>query len=131
MIARCTGWISTSIEQFADFLARLKGGHVLFRHQDVVAGTGVAPRPRPALLGQENSEPAELDPIETRERVGNFVEYRVNDILDVALIQMWIASDEPLHHFGLNQDAPPRSQSTRKRPDITHHFRADGLCSRI
>jgi hypothetical protein len=88
-------------------LARPKGEHVLFRHQDVVAGTGVAPRPRPELLGQENSEPAELDPIETRERGGNFAEYRINDILDVALIQMWIARDEPLHQFGLNQDNAP------------------------
>jgi hypothetical protein len=94
MIARCTGWISTSIEQFVHFLARPESGQVLFRHQDVVAGTGVAPRPRPALLGQENSEPAELDPIETRERVGNFAQYRINDMLDVALIQMSIARDE-------------------------------------
>jgi hypothetical protein len=95
MIARCTGWISTSIEQLVHFLARPEGGQVLFRHQDIVTGTGVAPRPRPALLGQENSEPAELHPVETRERVGNFAEYRVNDILDVALIQMRVALDEP------------------------------------
>ena len=109
MIARCTGWISTSIEQFVHFLARPKGGHVLFRHQDVVAGTGIAPRPCPALLGQENSEPAELHSIETRERVGNFAEYRVNDILDVALIQMWMAGEEPQHQFGLDQDNAPNS----------------------
>ena len=43
----------------------------------------------------------------TRERVGNFAEYRVNDILDVALMQMRIARDEPLHQFGLNQDNAP------------------------
>jgi hypothetical protein len=108
MIARCTGWISTSIEQLVHFLARPEGGQVLFRHQDIVTGTGVAPRPRPALLGQENSEPAELHPIETRERVGNFAEYRVNDILDVALIQMRIARGDPLHQFGLDQDKRPQ-----------------------
>jgi len=87
---------STSIEQFMHFLARPKSGQVLFRHQDIVPPTGVAPRPRPSLLGQENSKPAELDPIETGERVGNFVEYRVDDILDVASIQMRIARDQPL-----------------------------------
>jgi hypothetical protein len=103
----CTGRISKSIEPFVHSLARPKGGHVLFRHQDVVARTGVSPRVRPALLGQENSEPAELHPIETRERLGNFAEYRVNDILDVDLIQMCIARDEPLHQFGLNQDNAP------------------------
>ena len=108
MIGRCAGWISTSIEQFVHFLARPKSGQVLFRHEDVIAGTGVAPRPRPALLGQENSEPAELHPVETRERVGNFAEYRVNDILDVALIQMRIARGDPLHQFGLDQDKRPQ-----------------------
>jgi hypothetical protein len=66
------------------FLARPESGHVLFRHRNIVAGTGVSPRPRPALLDQENSESAEFHPIETRERVGNFAEYRVNDILDVS-----------------------------------------------
>ena len=85
------------------FLARPESGHVLFRHRNIVAGTGVSPRPRPALLDQENSESAELHPIETRERVGNFAEYRVNDILDVALIQMRIARDGPLHQFGLKE----------------------------
>jgi hypothetical protein len=105
----CTGRISKSIEPFVHSLARPKGGHVLFRHQDVVARTGVSPRVRPALLGQENSEPAELHPIETRECVGNFAEYRVNDILDAALIQMRIARREPLHQFRIEQDMPPNS----------------------
>jgi hypothetical protein len=99
---------SASVEQFAHFLARLKGGHVLFRHQDAVARTRVAPRARPSLLGRENSKPAELHPIETRESLGNFAEYRVNDILDVALIQMRIARGDPLHQFGLDQDKRPQ-----------------------
>ena len=107
MIARCTGWISTSIEQFVHFLARPESGQVLFRHQDVVAGTGIAPRARPALLGRENSESTELHPVETRERVGNFAEYRVNDNLDVALTQMRVALGESLHQFALNQDNAP------------------------
>jgi hypothetical protein len=102
-----TGSTSIEFEQFVHFLARPESGQVLFRHQDVVAGTGIAPRARPALLGRENSESTELHPVETRERVGNFAEYRVNDFLDVALIQMWIARDEPLHQLGLNQDNAP------------------------
>src|SRR5271163_4188082 len=56
--SRCASRISISIEQFAHFLARPKGGHVLFGHPDVVARTRVAPRARSALLGRENSEPA-------------------------------------------------------------------------
>jgi hypothetical protein len=112
------------------FLARPKSGQVLFRHEDVIAGTGVAPRPRPALLGQENSEPAELHPVETRERVGNFAEYRVNDILDVALIQMCIAATSLCTSSDLTKTTPPWP-STGKRPDITHRFRDDRLCSRM
>ncbi len=80
---------------------------MLFRHLDAVARTRVASGARPAPLGQENSETAELHPIETRERVANFAEYRVNDILDVALMQMRIARGESLHQFGLNQDNAP------------------------
>jgi hypothetical protein len=108
MIARCTGRGSASVEQVAHFLARLKSGNVFFRNQDAVARTRVAPRARPSLLGRENSEPAELHPIETRESLGNFAEYRVNDILDVALIQMRIARGDPLHQFGLDQDKRPQ-----------------------
>jgi hypothetical protein len=122
----CTPRISTSIEQFVHFLARPKSGQVLFRHQDVVVGTGVASRPRPALLGQENSEPAELHPIETRERLGNFAEYRVNDILDVALIQMWIARGEPLHQFGLDQDNAPLVNQRANAPILRINFATIG-----
>ena len=81
---------------------------MLFRHHDIVARQWIAPRARPSLLGRENSEPAELHPIETRERLGNFAEYRVNDIFDVALIQMRIARGDPMHQFGLDQDKRPQ-----------------------
>ena len=65
------------------------------------------PRRRPSLLGRENSEPAKLLPIEMRQRLRNFAEYRVNDIFHVPSIQMWIARDDPMHQFGLDQDNAP------------------------
>jgi len=53
-------------------------------------------------------------------------QYRVIDILDVALIQMCIARGESLHEFGLNQVDAPNS-ITAQCPNITHQIR-DDIC---
>ena len=69
---------------------------------------GLRPVRASALLGRERAETAQLDAFAARQRVGDLAENGVDDVLDVALIEMRIARRHALHEFGLDQRTPPR-----------------------
>jgi hypothetical protein len=48
-----------------------------------------------------------------RERVRDLAEYRIDDVLDVALIQVRIAGGHPLHKFRFDQGNVPNRNAPR------------------
>src|SRR5579875_1239982 len=92
------------------------------------AGARVAPDPGVAMLDREGAEPAQLDAIAARQRLGDLVEDRGDDDLDIPLVGMRIGRGKPLDEFGLGHRSagakgqyaslpkPPAGVKPRRRP---------------
>src|SRR5580704_7726590 len=78
------------VEAVAQVLARLEVGHALGRHRDLLAGTRIAARPGFALLHREGPEAAQFHAMPAGQGLGDFVEDRGHDPLDIPLIEMRI-----------------------------------------
>jgi len=76
-------------------------------HADWDACTRVARGPRLALLHREDAKAAQLDPISTHERVCNLIEHKVQNFFDLALVEKWTPSSDPLDQFRFDQPCPP------------------------
>src|SRR4029077_16790839 len=70
------------------------------------AGTWMAAGARRALLNRKRAEAPQFDAIAARHRRDNLAENGVDDILDVALIQMGVLCGDPLHQFRLDHCSP-------------------------
>jgi hypothetical protein len=62
-----------------------------------------------ALFGRESAEAAQLHAFATGEGVYDLAENRVDDVLDVALIEMRIAGGHALHELRLDHRTSPRN----------------------
>ena len=68
-----------TINQFAQFLARLEEGNSLLRHFDSGSGFWIASDPRKALAGVKASEPAEFNLIVGSQGLDDAVKYGADD----------------------------------------------------
>jgi len=66
------------------------------------SGAGVAAAPRRPMLHRERPEAAYLDPVTARERCHHLAEYRIDDVFDVTLIEMWILCGDTQHERGFD-----------------------------
>ena len=64
----------------------------LLRHRHGLPGARIAAGPRAPPLDGERTEAAQLHPVAAPQRLGDLVEDRIDDILDIALIEMRIRS---------------------------------------
>ena len=78
------------IDAFAKFLAGFKEWHRFFIHGNGFAGARIATGARVPVLGGEGAEAAQFHPFAPRQRLGDLIENRANDRLDVRCAQMWI-----------------------------------------
>src|SRR5271165_3924910 len=90
---------SAAIEALAHFLAGLEKRRQLLGYGNFVAGPRIAAGARLALFGRESAEAAQLHPLAAGEGVGNLAENGIDDILDVALVEMRIAGGHALHEL--------------------------------
>ena len=77
-----------AVEAQAHLLAGLEDGNRLLGHRHGGAGARVAAPPRLPALDRERTEAPQLDPVAPRQGVGDRVEDRVDDVLDVALVEV-------------------------------------------
>ena len=77
-----------SVEPQPHFLAGLEDRDDLFGDRHGFARARIAAGAGIPLLDRERAEAAQFDPVASRQGVGDRVENRVDDVLDVALIQM-------------------------------------------
>src|SRR5271170_1185470 len=109
-----------SIEALAHFLAGLEERRELLGDRHLVAGARIAAGARLALLGREGAEAAQLDALAAGEGVGDLAEYGVDDVFDVALIEMRIAGRHALHELRLDH----RTSPTRNDPEVSPRLHA-------
>src|SRR5438552_19059816 len=88
------------IEPLAHFLAGLEERHRLLRDRDVRASARVAAGAGRTVLDREGTEAAQLDAIAARQGARDFVQDGVDDVLDVALVQVRIGGRYALHELG-------------------------------
>src|SRR5690606_19185562 len=91
-----------AVEALADFLAGLELRHVFLAHIDLFAGARITPDARRTILHRKGAKAPEFDPVAPRHRIPDFVEDRIDDILDVTLEQMRVFRGELLDKFGLD-----------------------------
>src|SRR3984957_4716680 len=109
--------IRVAIETLAHFFSGLEERRQLFSDGNLVARSGIAAGARPTLLRRERAETAQLDALAARERICDLAENCVDDVLNVALIEMRIASRHPLDKFRLDHRmSPTRKTSTFATP---------------
>jgi hypothetical protein len=51
------------------------------------------------VLDREGAEAAQLDAVTARQGGDDLAENRVDDVLDVALVEMWVLRGDPLYEF--------------------------------
>ena len=95
-----------AVESLAHFLARPEEGDNLLGHLHLVSGAGVPRRARLALLRGKSAEAAQLHTLAARQSVGYSAQNCINDVLDVALIEVLLMGRHALHEFRLDHSAP-------------------------
>src|SRR5204863_3617645 len=93
------------VQPLAHFLAGLEERHGLLIHRHMRTGTRIASRARRTVLDRERPEAAQLDAVAARERRGDLAEHRVDDVLDVALVEMRVLRGDALHQLRLDHRA--------------------------
>ena len=83
-----------AIKPLAQFPAGLEERPCLLVHWHWLTGARIAPDASIAPLYREGAETAQLDAIAANQRVGDPIEYRRHDQLDIGLQQMRIAGGE-------------------------------------
>src|SRR5215469_374727 len=91
-----------AVEPLAHLLAGLEERHRFLLDRDMRPGARIAPRAGRAMLHREGPEAAQLDPVAARHGGDDLAQYRVDDVLDVALIEMRILRGDALHQLGLD-----------------------------
>ena len=83
-------------------LAGLEERDVLLPHRNLRAGARISPSAGRAILGRKDPEPAQFDPISSRQRGSDRIQDSVDDVFDVTLIEMWILRRNTLHQLRFN-----------------------------
>src|SRR5690242_15058606 len=103
--SRCSGQRldgASPVQSLAHFLAGLEERHGLLVDGDMRTGPRISSGTGRTMLDRERAESTQLNPIALRHGAGDFTKDRVDDVLDVALIQMRILSSNSLYEFGLD-----------------------------
>src|SRR5690242_19307847 len=87
------------VEPLAHFLAGLEERHVFLLDRDMGAGARIAARTGGPVLDREGAKTAQLDPIAARHRGDYLAQDGVDDVLDVALVEMRVLLRNPLHEL--------------------------------
>jgi hypothetical protein len=74
---------------------------------NLLAGARVAPDAGVSAFDREGAETAQLHAVAARHRLGDLIEDGVDDVLDVALVEMRISLGDPLHELRLDHVANP------------------------
>ena len=77
----------------------------LLRHGNGTTGSGVATGACITLLHRERTKATKLNPVPSRESIGNGTEDRADDDLDITRIQMRVVACELPYQFGLDHGA--------------------------
>ena len=64
-----------------------------------------------AVLHREGAEAAKLDTVAARQRIGDLVEDGVDDVLDVALVEVGVGFCDFLDEFGFDHRSAPSAGS--------------------
>src|SRR5690606_12262768 len=96
----CRG--GAAVEAKTHLLARLEDGNPLRGNIDGLARAGVAADAGVAVLARQGAEPAQFGPVTACERAGDLLENRVDDVLDIALIEVRILLGNPHDELGLD-----------------------------
>src|SRR5436309_1962543 len=86
-----------TVQPFAHFLARLEERDTFLIVRNCRSGSRIAPVPGRTMLDREGPETAQLDPITTRQSSDDFVEYRINDVLYIPLVEMRVVLGDTLN----------------------------------
>src|SRR6185312_699673 len=98
--------LAALIEPLAHLLAGLEERHTFLIDRHMGAGARIASGARRALLDREGAEAAQLDAIAARHGGDDLAQDGVDDLLDVALIEMGVLRRDTLHKFGLDHCEP-------------------------
>src|ERR1700691_3788467 len=91
-----------AIEPLAHFLAGLEERHALLIDGDMRAGARIATGARRALLHRKGAEAAQLDAVAAPHGGDDLAKDGVDDVLNVALVQMWVLFGDALNQFRLD-----------------------------
>lgn len=94
------------VQPLPHFLAGLEKRHVFLINRDMRPSSRIATDPRRSLFHGEGSEPAQLDAVAMGERRDDLAKDRVDDILNIALVKMWVLRGNALNQFGFNHYSP-------------------------
>src|SRR4051812_7609652 len=78
------------LQMLAEFLAGLEVRECLLSHWDGYTTPRIAGDPRSSALYREATEASYLNAVATRQRSNDHLEHRVDDLFQIALIQMWV-----------------------------------------
>src|SRR5665647_2768650 len=90
------------VQALAHFLAGLEERHRLLVDRDMRAGARIAAGARWPVLDREGAEAAQLDAVTLRHGIGDLAEDGVDDVLDVALIEVGVLGGNALDQLGLD-----------------------------
>src|SRR5258706_16467172 len=86
------------VEAFAHFLAGLEERHAFSVDGDMLPGPRIAAGPRRAVLDGKSPESPQFHPVTPGERGHDLAEDRIDDVLDIALVEMRV-----LRGYALNE----------------------------
>jgi hypothetical protein len=90
------------VETLANFLSCFEKRNGLAIHRHIGACAWVTANPRLTILDRESPEAAQLDAVATGERCNDLVEDRVDDSLDITLIEVRVLYSDTLDELGLD-----------------------------
>src|SRR4029077_10303863 len=96
-----------TVEPLAHFLAGLEERHRFLLHRDVGTGARIASSPSRAIFDGESSEAAQLNAVAARHRGDDLAENGIDDVLDVALVEMRVLRGDALHELGFDHRCRP------------------------
>src|SRR5688572_8720184 len=99
--------IRRAIEPLAHFLPGLEERHRLLADRHMRTGARIASGTRGSVLDRKRSEAAQLDTVPARHGGDDLAEDGVDDVLDVALVEVRVRSGDALHKLGLDHRTPP------------------------
>src|SRR3954451_4784257 len=102
---RATGDLSRAlawIEPAKHLSAHLEGRDYLLRHRDYRAATRISSGACAAPLGREHAEAAHFNPVPLRQRIGDRVQDRIDDVCRVLLVEVRVLLGDLQDEFGLD-----------------------------